>query len=212
MSASAPHSSEIYPTEPGPPPGATATPAISTPDAAERSAWWLAVAASILGVVLGVMIIVWPTATLKVVAVLFGLWLLVHGIVRIVQAITGPGLSGGERATLSIIGLFFVVAGVVALRNLLVSLALIVTLIGLTWLIGGLVELISAFGGARGADRMWHVALGVLSILAGLVVLIWPHLTLVTLVYVTGIWTIAIGLIQLVMLFWVRRTSTASAS
>jgi uncharacterized membrane protein HdeD (DUF308 family) len=209
MSASVPYSPGTYPAEPGPPSGATAAPAVSTPEPAERSAWWLAIAASILGVVLGVMIIVWPTATLKVVAALFGLWLLIHGLVRLVQAVTGPGRSGGERAVLGIIGVFFVVAGVVALRNLLLSLALIVTLIGLTWLIGGLVELISAIGGGRGTDRMWHVGLGLLSIVAGVVVLVWPHLTLVALVYITGIWTIVMSLAQLVMLFWARRTLTA---
>jgi uncharacterized membrane protein HdeD (DUF308 family) len=175
----------------------------------ERSALWLALSASIVGVVVGVMIIAWPEATLKVVAVLFGLWVLVHGLVRIVQAVTGRGgRDGAERAILGVIGVFFVVAGVVALRNLLASLALMATLIGLMWLIGGLMELISAFG-ARGAYRTWHVVLGALSVIGGIVVLVWPELSLQTLVYITGIWMIVMGLLQVVVVLMVRRALTA---
>jgi Short repeat of unknown function (DUF308) len=68
------------------------------PDSGERVAWWLALGPSVLGVVFGVMIVAWPEATLKVVAVLFGAWPLLHGVVRIVQAITGTARNGAERA------------------------------------------------------------------------------------------------------------------
>ncbi|WP_433727673.1 HdeD family acid-resistance protein [Actinoplanes sp. CA-051413] len=212
MSASAPYPPETYPAEPLRPDASTAASPVVL-DAGERSVLWLALSASVLGVVIGIMMIAWPEATLRVVAVLFGLWLLVHGLVRIVQAIAGRGgRDGAERAILGVIGLFFVISGVVALRNLLASLALIITVIGLMWLIGGLMELISAFGGARGSYRMWHVALGALSMLAGIVVLVWPELSLSTLVYVTGIWMIVMGLMQVIMVFMVRRAVTASAS
>ena len=206
MSASVPYSAEGYPAETYP------AAAVAAPDPVARTAWWLALAASVLGVVIGVMMIVWPEATLKVVAVLFGLWVLIHGVVRIVQAISGRGgRDGGERAILAVIGVFFVVAGVVALRNLLVSLALMVTLIGLMWLIGGVMELITAFGG-RGSYRTWHVVLGSLSIVGGIVVLVWPELSLSALVYITGIWMVVMGLIQVVVVLMVRRAVTASAT
>jgi hypothetical protein len=212
MSASAPYPSDTYPTEPGRPDVSTAGSPVATADSAERAALWLALSASVVGVVIGVMMIVWPEATLKVVAVLFGLWVLIHGVVRIVQAISGRGgRDGGERAILAVIGVFFVVAGVVALRNLLVSLALMVTLIGLMWLIGGVMELITAFGG-RGSYRTWHVVLGAVSMVGGIVVLVWPELSLTTLVYLTGIWMVVMGLIQVVVVLMVRRAVTASAT
>lgn len=206
MSASVPYSpdrdlTESYTSGPDQDTGA--------PDSGERVAWWLALGASVLGVVLGIMIVGWPEATLKVVAVLFGAWLLLHGVVRIVQAITGTARDGAERAILGVVGVFFVVSGVIALRNLLGTLALMITLVGLMWLIGGIMELISAFGGPRGGDRMWHVVLGGLSIVAALVVLVWPDLSLITLVYVTGAWLIITGLIQVALVLWARRALTA---
>ena len=209
MSASVPYSPDPHPA--GTLPSDTVIPArvAGAPEPAERAAWWLALGAAVLGVVVGVMMMAWPDATLKVVAALFGAWLLLHGVMRLVQAITGTALGGGERAILGVIGVFFVVAGVVALRNLLVSLALVITVVGLMWLIGGILELISAFGSAARGDRLWHVVLGALSVIAAIVVLVWPDLSLTTLVYVTGVWLIVMGLIQVAMVFAARRALTA---
>lgn len=170
-----------------------------------RIAFWLALGAAVISVVIGVMMIVWPEATLKVVAVLFGLWLLLYGVVRIVQSITDTARDAGERAIRGVIGLLFVVAGVLALRNLFVSLAVVITVVGLMWLLGGVLELISALGGPGGATRAWNAGLGVVSIIGGLVVLIWPDLSVVVLVYLTGAWLILTGLIQVALVFWARR-------
>jgi uncharacterized membrane protein HdeD (DUF308 family) len=199
MTASVPYTSEPLPAAAGK----------STLDAAERTAWWLALTAAVLGLVVGIMIIAWPEATLKVVAVLFGAWLLVHGLVRTVQAVTGRGRDGTERAILGLVGVFFIGAGVVALRNLLVSLVVIATVIGLMWLLGGIVDLIAAFSGPGGGVRMWRIALGVLSIVAALIILVWPDLTLVTLVYISGVWLVVMGVLQVGMVIWARRSLTA---
>jgi uncharacterized membrane protein HdeD (DUF308 family) len=80
------------------------------------------------------------------------------------------------------------------------------------WLISGIVELISAFGGPGGGIRLWRITLGALSIIAALVVLVWPDLSLVTLVYLTGIWLILMGLLQVAMVLWARRAMTKAAT
>jgi len=209
MSASVPYSPDSYPAEPYPPDAAASASAAGAVDSHERLGWWLALGAAATGVVIGFMMLVWPEATLKVVAALFGVWLLLHGVVRIVQAITRTASDGAERAIVGVIGVFFVVAGVLALRNLLASLTLLITIIGLMWLIGGIFELVSAFAGPGGRDRLWRVILATLSIVAALVVFFWPHLSLVTLISVTGVWLIVMGLIQAAMVFSARRSITA---
>jgi uncharacterized membrane protein HdeD (DUF308 family) len=210
MTASVPYPSDPYPAESYPPEVVPMAAGTSTLDSAERAAWWLALSAAVLSVAVGIMVMVWPEATLKVVGVLFGAWLVLHGVVRIVQAITGGGREGTERAILGAVGVFFMIAGVIALRNLLVSLAVIATVIGLMWLISGIVELVSAFGGPGGGYRWWRLALGGLSIVAALVVLVWPDLTLITLVYLTGAWLIVMGVLQVGLVFWARRSVAAS--
>jgi uncharacterized membrane protein HdeD (DUF308 family) len=196
--------SASYPSEP-----LTAAAGRGTLDAAERAAWWLALAAAVLGVVAGILIMVWPEATLHVVAVLFGAWLVVRGLVQVLQAVAGRGRDGAERAILGLVGVFFVGAGILALRNLFVSLVVIATVIGLMWLLGGVVELIAAFTGPGGGIRTGRIVLGLLSVLAALVILVWPDLTLVTLVYVSGLWLVVAGVIQVGMVIWARRSLTA---
>jgi hypothetical protein len=204
MSASVPYTPDPYP--------AGTTVHANGLDSSEKLAWWLALAAALFGLVVGVMMVAWPEATLKVVAVLFGAWLLIHGVIRIVQAITASDEDGARRAFLAVFGVIFVIAGVVALRNLLVSLSVLVTIIGLMWLIGGIVELITAFAGPGGGFRLWRIILGTLSIVAALVVLVWPDLSLVTLVYVTGAWLIIMGLLQVAMVLWTRRSMSQAAT
>jgi uncharacterized membrane protein HdeD (DUF308 family) len=209
MSTSVPYPPEPYPLEPQPPAAAAAADSADVVSAADdatlRLAFWVGFGGAVISVVLGAMMLAWPEATLHVIAALFGIWLLLHGVVRIVQAITASAREGMERALLGVIGILFVIAGVIALRNLLVSLAVVTTIVGLMWLIGGIVELISAFSRRSGGDRTTHVVLGVLSILGALVVLVWPDLTLVALVYLIGIWMLIMGLIQVGLVIWARR-------
>ncbi|HEY6596376.1 MAG TPA: DUF308 domain-containing protein [Asanoa sp.] len=210
MSTSVPYPPEPYPLEPHPPAAASAAEfadaETAADDAALRLAWWVGLGGALISVVFGAMMVAWPEATLQVIAALFGIWLLLHGVVRIVQAITASAREGAERALLGVIGILFVIAGVIALRNLLVSLAVVTTIVGLMWLIGGIAELISAFSRRAGGDRTMHAVLSGLSILGALVVLVWPDLSLVALVYVVGAWMLIMGLIQLGLVVWARRS------
>jgi uncharacterized membrane protein HdeD (DUF308 family) len=208
MSTSVPYPSDPYPATTPPPPSA-AVPAESIAESSSwRAAFWIAIGGAITSVVVGIMIMIWPDATLKVVAVLFGVWVLLHGVVRIVQAVVPSVRDGAERALLGVIGILFVMAGIIALRNLLASLAFLVTIVGLMWLIGGIVDLVAAFGRSGAGNRLPNAVLGVLSVLGALVLLLWPGLTLSALVYLTGIWMVVMGLVQVGLVLRARRSLT----
>ena len=167
---------------------------------AERSLWWLAIAGAASSIVLGVLALAWPDETLYVGAALFGVWLLVHGVINIVQAITAARADGAARALSAVIGVLFVVAGVVCLRNVLVSVVVIATLIGISWLIGGIAGLVNAVHSTYDtAGRVVVGLLGAVTVLGGLVVLFWPGPSLATIVWLTGIWLLVMGLMQLFM-------------
>ncbi|HEU4421450.1 MAG TPA: DUF308 domain-containing protein [Pilimelia sp.] len=201
MSSSVP----FVPTEP-------ASGAVTTAEdrKALRLLWWLAIAAAALSIILGIMVVAWPEATLLVAAVIFGIWLIVHGIVHIVRAVTRTADDGAVRALEGIIGVLFVVGGVICLRNVIVSLLAIATIIGITWLIAGIVALVSAFMSRRsGESRLLIAVLGGVTVLGGLAVLVWPDITLLALVYLTGFWLILIGAIQFFILVRARPSATA---
>jgi len=166
----------------------------------ERMLWWLALAGAAASIVLGLMMVAWPDATLLVGAVFFGIWLVVHGIVHIVRAVMATGDDGAIRALNGILGVLFVVGGIICLRNVLVSILAIATVIGITWLIGGIVGIVAAFSSRlAGGARVLAGVLGAITVLGALAVLLWPGMTLLTLVFLTGIWLIVMGAIQLVI-------------
>jgi len=174
----------------------------------DRMAWWLAIAGAAASIVLGTMVVAWPGATLLVGAMLFGVWLLIHGIIHVVNAVTATAVDAAVRALTGVLGILFIVGGVVCLRNVLVSLLAVATVIGATWLIGGIVGLVSALSGQHNDATRWVVvALGVAMVLGGLVVLLWPGPSLATIVYLSGIWLIVIGAVQLVLVLRTRRAA-----
>lgn len=164
----------------------------------EKTLWWLALTGAAISLILGIVFLVWPKATLHVAAILFGLWLLLHGVVYLINAITAHTADGMGRALAAVIGVFFVISGIFCLRNVTASLLVIATIIGVAWIIGGIVALAEAFSGYRsGGLRVLTGILGALTILGGLIVLFWPGPSLATLVWLTGIWLIVLGVFQL---------------
>ena len=80
-------------------------------------AWPTALLAAVGMIGLGIVLLVWPKATLSVVAVLIGAALLVAGVFRLFEGITGAGESGGMRAADIVIGLLAVIAGLYCVRH-----------------------------------------------------------------------------------------------
>jgi uncharacterized membrane protein HdeD (DUF308 family) len=150
--------------------------------------------------VLGGLLVLWPDVSAATVAVLFGIQLLLHGVVRIVQSFL-VGDSAGERVLLTLLGVLSVAAGVLCLRHPLQTVAALALLVGLFWLIGGLIEICRAVTGR--AVRSWSDALsGLLGALAGLVVLCWPGPTVLVLTVLVGIWLLLFALLMIASALW----------
>ncbi len=165
-----------------------------------RSVLW----SGAISLAMGVVLLVWPQSTLLVVAALIGVFLVLWGIVRLLEAFR-PGLPGGVRALRAVIGVLLIVVGVACLRNLAGSITVLAVLIGIGWIIGGIAEV--AFGfthGGTGASRAGAIVIGLLYVVGGLVLFFWPQTSLTVLVWVVGLWLVAIGIVQLVLGFMAR--------
>jgi uncharacterized membrane protein HdeD (DUF308 family) len=201
------------------------------PEEATFLAWWrrLALVGGVVSLILGLILLIWPRETLLVVAVLLGLWLIISGVIRLVQSILtpdtgfrseaavgqerdlGPGRSGGARVLHALGGLLLLGIGIVCLRNLSNSLALLAALIGVAWILVGVIELWAAFSGtSAGGSRVGQVVIGLVTVVGGLVVLLWPDITLVVLVWLTGLWLLVLGLIQLILTWRVGKAVAGS--
>lgn len=151
----------------------------------------------VLSVVLGAIVLFWPEATLEVIAFLFGLYFLVAGAIRVITGLVTP-LVGGLRVMNILTGMLLFVLGVVVMRNPLASLAVIALAIGVAWIIEGIMSLAET---ESGGSRWYAIAYGIISILAGVVVLFLPVGSLTALVIFGGIFLVVLGIVELVRAF-----------
>ena len=92
------------PTRPGEPLGyeaaAETDQAAFGPDFA-RTSWPAFMAAGLAAVAVGVILLVWPKATLAIAAILIGASLIVAGLLRLIDGFTAHDASGGRRVATS---------------------------------------------------------------------------------------------------------------
>ncbi len=174
--------------------------------------WGLLLAVGAVTALTGVLTLVWPGRTIVVVAVLFGIQLVVAGLFRFVAALAAGDESGGTRVLYAVLGILSLIAGLYALRHLFLTIAALALLLGIFWIVNGVVEVIAAAGDRTMAGRGWQAALGVLSIVAGVVVLVSPSISLLTLAVVLGAWLVVLGVGQIVLAFQLRSGAPALAS
>jgi uncharacterized membrane protein HdeD (DUF308 family) len=145
-----------------------------------------------------------------VIAVLFGIQLIVSGIFRLVAAFAIEATSG-TRVLLALLGILSVIVGLWAVRHVLLTLLALTVFLGIYWIVSGTIEIFTMLSHRDTQDRGWTIFMGVLSILAGLVVLIWPGPSLLTLAVILGIWLVIFGVMEIMAAFRLRRVGhTAS--
>jgi uncharacterized membrane protein HdeD (DUF308 family) len=104
---------------------------------------WLYIVTGILGVAAGIMTFVWPDITLYVASILVAWYLIVFGIVHIVNALAGPKVPWWWTGLL--LGIAELVLGVWAIRSWERSLLTFVTLVGVWAIFIGVNEIFAAF-------------------------------------------------------------------
>jgi uncharacterized membrane protein HdeD (DUF308 family) len=178
---------------------------VITPDVVAREdpfPWWLLALLGVTSIVFGIAVLIWPDVSLRVMAAFVGVWLVIAGMARVFSAfVSGRGV--GAQVLSGIVGVLLILGGIACLRNLVTALALLATLVSLTWLLSGLSELAIAFT-ATGSSRGWLIALGVVSTLVGLTFAVWPELSLATLVLMTSLGALVVGAAQVAFAWQIR--------
>ncbi|MFC4068727.1 HdeD family acid-resistance protein [Actinoplanes subglobosus] len=166
--------------------------------------WWTLLVTGLFSVALGLAVLIWPDISLKIMAVLTGIWLLVGGLARIVAAFlpTGRGVAG--HIFTGVIGIIVLIAGLACLRNLVTGLLVMAVIFGTTWILSGLALLLSGVT-QHGPLRAALVVVGVLTILLGVAFVVLPDLSLTTLVVMTGAGSLVVGICELILAFLIRR-------
>jgi uncharacterized membrane protein HdeD (DUF308 family) len=173
--------------------------------------WIIMLVGAVVTFVLGLIVVIWPHATLTVVSVLFGIQLLVLGIIGLIAGFTGSGDSGGIRVADVVLGLLGILVGLYLIRHLTVTVTLLAILLGLFWVLRGIVDLIVAVAAGPVPGRWVKAAIGVISLAAGLIVLFKPQESLKFLLVILGIYLMLYGLMLVFWAFQARRFAAQAA-
>ena len=162
-------------------------------EAAAVNSWQATVALGVITVTLGLIVTFYPSATVNAISVLFGLLLIASGLFHLIRVFGG---NEAHRVWMGISGLLLIVIGVVMLRHLHLTVALIGLIIGITWIVQGVIALIVSLSGGAREGGGWWIFFGIFSLVGGIVIIAVPTESVKVLAVLIGIWFIFQGLFE----------------
>jgi len=164
--------------------------------------WQATLVLGVLSLILGLIVSFHPEGSLNVLAVLIGVFMILSGIFHLIRVFDA---REAHRVWLGIAGLLFIVIGVVLIRHLHLTRALIGLFVGITWVVQGVAALIGGIAGGAREGRGWWIAFGAVSLIAGIVVTATPVDSLTVLAVLVGIWCIIMGIFEIIGGLMLRR-------
>lgn len=157
----------------------------------------------VLSIILGILILVWPGKTAMVVTAIIAIYAIIAGLVYAGLGIFSATKGGWARIGHVVLGVLFIIAGIIAFMNLGATTAWLAAflgiLVGIMWIIEGVVAL-STLSDAP-ASKGWTVFFAIISIIAGITLLFSPLWGAVVLWWLLGISAVVLGVIQVFRAF-----------
>lgn len=160
----------------------------------------------LIATVLGLVIIFAPKTSagvaLTFLAALLGAYALVTGLVYFGTAVFSRALGGWSRVGHILLGILYVVGGVIIMTNLMsaavVTAVFFTIMVGVLWLFEGVLAFVTA---SKSNNKVWSIIYGIVSVLAGVTLLFSPLMGAVTLWWLLGISMVVLGVVQVVRAF-----------
>jgi uncharacterized membrane protein HdeD (DUF308 family) len=111
------------------------------------------------------------------------------------------------RVLHALIGVLSIIVGFALLRTPFQSVEVFIFVLGIFWLVQGVMTFIAAFSVKQG--RNWRIFAGILGVLAGIVILVYPITSALTLAFIGGFWLVILGVVQIVAGFRLRSARRA---
>ncbi|MCX7564991.1 HdeD family acid-resistance protein [Sulfitobacter sp. F26169L] len=167
--------------------------------------WWLLLLRGIAAILFGLATFVWPGLTISVLIIMFGAYILLDGIIGVVDA-----LRYREGVDNWWFWLFESILGiVVGLLTLFMPgiTALVLLMFVAAWsILGGVLRIVAAIQLRKKIEGEWIMVLsGVLSIVFGVAIIALPHAGLVSIAWLIGFWAIAFGILFIMLAFRLRK-------
>jgi uncharacterized membrane protein HdeD (DUF308 family) len=163
--------------------------------------WWILALFGVITVAFGIILTIKPGKSVHTIAVIFGIWLLILGVFRLIQAITATG----ERTVFVITGLLAILIAIILLHHTTTTVAVVGFIVGIFWTISGAAQIMHGFTANEGRISWPIVLLGVIGLAIGIICLVYPSLSLSIICVIIGLGLIVYGLVEILASFEVRQ-------
>lgn len=171
--------------------------------------WKSAVLSGLLAILVGVVVVAWPGMTITVASIFFGVGLLFIGVQQVFLAFTVRG-STAMKLLLFISGAAALILAVMCLVRLSNAWELLAIWIAVGFIFRGVATTMTAIGDPTLPGRVWNIAIGVITLIAGIVVMASPYESLAILTLIVGIWLIVIGVFEIVAAIAIRKATNSA--
>lgn len=163
----------------------------------------------LVALVVGLLIIFNPVqsgaAVMTFVAIILAIYMVVAGLVFLGSIIFSKTMSGWRRAGNAVLGLIYLVVGIIVFGNLENTAAVLAAFLSIVIGVGWIFEGVLAFASVKQSrSKTWSIIYGIISVIAGIVLIFSPILGAVTLWIILGASMVAMGLIQIVRAFTLK--------
>lgn len=171
-----------------------------------KSLKWLLGLGGALAIIIGALIFLWPTKSAITFTMILAAYALVGGVFYLILAIVAKGMSVGGRVGHALAGLVFIAAGIIAFMNpassTVVFASIVVIFIGASWIFEGIAALTTL---KLAPSKGWAIFFAIVSILAGISLLLSPLFAGAVLWMWFGISLFVIGIVQVVRAFTIGK-------
>ncbi|MFV0408018.1 MAG: HdeD family acid-resistance protein [Propioniciclava sp.] len=153
----------------------------------------------VASLIMGILILVWPGRSAVVVTAMIAIYAVIAGVTNLAVGIFSKNVGGWQRIGYIALGAVFLVGAVIALVNLGLATAglmvFIAIMVGIIWIIEGVVAF-TMLGQATSTG--WTLFYGVLSIVAGITLVVSPIMAAASLWLFLGLGLVVLGVVQIV--------------
>ena len=167
--------------------------------------WWVFLLRGLLAILFGGLAVIWPEITLVTLVILFGAFVFLEGLLNLVIGIASSETNRRWWMTL-LEGVLGIIIAILTFIWPDLTAVVLLYFIAAWALITGVMEIITAIRLRQMIAREWAMIVsGILSILFGSLLFVFPGESAISLVWLIGLFSMLIGILLIILGFRLRK-------
>lgn len=178
-----------------------------------QQVWWYPVVRGVIAVVLGVIVMANPASSVIFLVRVLGAFLIVDGIVTLVDALRRRRAAGGDSGWRLTGGVLGVVIGVVLLVWPSATLGILAIILGAWAVVAGIIATLGALSmrSVPGSGWGWGLFWGLVTLAFGCALIFSPRESVSVIAWIIGLYAVLSGIVLVVLGFVVRAVGKRAA-